>query len=121
MFHKKTLLASIALLALLSSPVFADPPATTSSTNLSGSIAVTNTFQSIQAQKNNRLGCTVQNLGANAMYVYFGSIAGAATTASAKLNAGQSVNCTLAGINYVLRDQVSITGTSGDAFFANFQ
>lgn len=87
--------------------------------NDSGTIAATNTFQSIwTASTNNRgrAGCTVQNNGTNAMYVFFGPIASATIGKSVKLAAGLAVNCVGSGI--VLQDQVSITGTSGDAFFA---
>lgn len=88
--------------------------------NDSGTIAVTSTFQSIWAASANnrgRAGCTVQNNSAsNVMYVFFGPIASATTGKSVKLSVGQSVACLVGGI--VLQDQVSITGTSGDAFFA---
>lgn len=88
--------------------------------NDSGTIAVTNTFQSIwTASTNNRgrAGCAVQNNATtNAMYVFFGPIASATIGKSVKLAAGLAVNCVGSGI--VLQDQVSITGTSGDAYFA---
>jgi hypothetical protein len=100
------------------------------SNNLSGSISVTNTFQSIQAQANNRIGCTVQN-GAlqstgDQMWVYFDKTNSANCSAATKstslvINPGQTVNCAVGGDDYVLKDQVCITGTSGDTFFANFQ
>ena len=107
-------------LALCAGLASANPAIPISGSNLSNTIAVTNTFQSVQASNNGRIGCTIQNLGTHTMYVYFGAIASAATSASATLAAGQSVNC-LIGDNYVLKDQVSITGTSGDGFFANFE
>jgi len=89
------------------------------SMNLSGSIAITNTFQSIQGQTNNRQGCAIQNNGTHTMYVYIGS--GAPSTAtSAQLSAGQSLICGVTG-NTVAKDAISITGTSGDTFYANFQ
>lgn len=92
-----------------------------SSTNLSGTITTTNTFQSIQSSNNGRHGCTVQNNSAtNSMWVFFGPIASATTAKSVALTAGgMAVNCqTPSG---VLTDQVSVTGTSGDAYLANFQ
>lgn len=51
------------------------------------------------------------------MYVYFGLISGATTAASAQLSAGQAISCAINGV----QDAISITGTSGDTFFANFQ
>lgn len=101
------------------SPVITQPYGVASH-NDSSTIAVTNTFQSIWAVSTNvrgRAGCSVQNNSAsNVMYVFFGPIASATTASSVKLAVGQSVGCVVGGI--VLQDQVSITGTSGDAFFA---
>jgi hypothetical protein len=90
------------------------------STNASGTILVTNTFQIVQGQTNNRQGCTIQNNGSNAMRVFFGPFAGASAGASVTLAAGQALNCKIGG-NTVVRDAIAITGTSGDSFFANFQ
>jgi hypothetical protein len=88
--------------------------------NASGTIAVTNTFQSLQAAKGGRNGCLVQNNGSHTMWVYFGPIASATAGTSYVLSAGASISCAVGGLG-VLIDQVSITGTSADAFFANFQ
>lgn len=99
------------------------------SNNQSRTITTTNTFQSIQAQNNGRIGCAIQNNASTAsgdlMYVFFdntnsASCSAATTGRSVVLQPGQSVSCTVA-YNIVLKDQVCITGTSGDAFFANFQ
>jgi len=87
--------------------------------NSSGTIAETNTFQSIWAASSNtrgRAGCTVQNNGAATQYVFFGPIADATTPTSIKLIAGASVSCNQGGV--VLKDQVSITGTADDTFYA---
>lgn len=100
------------------SPVVTQPYNVTSF-NASGTIAVTNTFQSIWVANTNtrgRAGCTVQNNGTNSMWVYFGPIASATKGASVVLTVGQSTNCNVGGIT--LQDQVSITGTSGEAFYA---
>ena len=113
------MLFALVVAILVATSASANPiPAT--SQNFSGTITTTNTFQSVQAQNNGRFGCTLQNGGTHTMYVYFGSCANATTGASAQLFPGQPVRC-LVGNGYVLRDQVCITGTSGDAFFANFQ
>jgi hypothetical protein len=90
------------------------------STNISGTVAVTNTFQSIQVSTAGRNGCLVQNNGTHTMWVYFGAIGSATEAAAYQLAAGLSVSCAVGGIG-VLTDQVSITGTATDAFFANFQ
>lgn len=104
--------------ALAQSPVITQPYRVNSSNN-SGTISVTNTFQSIWAKNTStrgRAGCVIQNNGSNTMWVYFGDIANATKATSVVLAAGQNVSCISGGI--VLEDQVSITGTSGDTFFA---
>lgn len=92
------------------------------STNLSGTISVTNTFQSIQVSTVGRNGCTVQNTSGNgdAMWVFFGAIASATKPISFKLADGQALNCAVGGLG-VATDQVSITGTAADTFAASFQ
>ncbi len=90
------------------------------STNLSGTITATGTFQVVQGQTNNRKGCILQNNGTHNMNVYFGTLANATTSNSAVLVPSQAINCAING-NLVVQDAISITGTSGDAFFANFQ
>jgi len=115
-----------ALVLLFASPSWAQQviqtqPLGNTSTNASSTITVTNTFQSIFAQSTSdrgRTGCTIQNnsVGGNNMFVFFGAIASATSPTSVQLTPGQSVNCEVGGI--VLKDQVSITGTAGDQFFA---
>lgn len=90
------------------------------SSNLSGTIAVSNTFQSIQASTAGRNGCLLQNNGTNPMWVFFGALGSATKGASFVLAAGASLTCAVGGLG-VVTDQISITGTAGDAFFANFQ
>lgn len=87
--------------------------------NDSSTVTSTNVFQTIWTLSTNtrgRAGCTVQNKASNNMYVFFGTAASALTTNSVTLGAGQSLNCTVGGI--VLQDTVSITGTTGDGFYA---
>lgn len=101
-----------------------------SSQVLSSTIAVSNTFQSIQVaivpSVGVRQGCTVQNTGSNDMWVYFGPIASATKNAGYRLTPvatgvqGGSIGCATAA-GGVLQDQVSITGTMGDTFAATFQ
>lgn len=88
--------------------------------NLSGTLAASSTFQSIQSADVNRSACLVQNNSAsNKMYVFFGPIASATTGKSVVLDTGKSVSCNNGPV--VATDQVSISGTSGDAFLAVFQ
>lgn len=118
----KKLYLILAALFLSVSFARADVPTPTLGTNLSGTITTTNTFQLIQTLTNNRVDCTVENNSAtNTMWVYFGQTANATKGMSVQLAPGQSVGCRVAGGLYVLRNHVNITGTSGDAFFANFQ
>lgn len=89
-------------------------------TNLSGTLAASGPFQSIQTADANRSACLIQNNSAAAkMYVFFGPIASATTAKSVVLDAGKSVSCNNGPV--VATDQVSISGTSGDAFLAVFQ
>lgn len=90
------------------------------STNLSGTISVTNTFQSIQVATAGRNGCNIQSTGTHTQWVFFGAIGGATEAKGFQLSAGQTISCAVGGIG-VLTDQISITGTSGDTFVANVQ
>lgn len=94
--------------------------------NGSGTIAATGTFQQVFAasarpQENGGTGpirsaCTIQNNGTGTMSVFFGPIANATIAASVQLAAGNSLSCNSGPV--VLSDQISITGTAGDAFYA---
>jgi hypothetical protein len=114
----------LALLLLAPLPAVAQSTARTTplgavSSNLSSTITLTGTFQSIQTANSERKSCLIQNNGTNNMNVYFGPIASATAAKSVVLAPSATVNCTAGGI--VLTDQVSITGTTADAFLANFQ
>lgn len=119
MLRKLLALAFIgASIPALAQPVFT-VPSSRSTTTASSTISVTNTFQSVFAAATGRTGCVVQNTGTNSMYVFFGPIASATIAGSIKLSAGQSVNCATGGI--VITDQVSITGTATETFYAASQ
>ena len=87
--------------------------------NASGTITAGGTYQSLWAANALRNGCTVQNNGTHTMYVFFGPIASATHGTSVQLAAGQSATCQVGGL--VLQDQVSIDGTTSEAFYANQQ
>lgn len=119
----KKLLAVIGLTLLGCLPAASQQYRLTSN-NLSGTISVTNTFQSIQIQADGRSDCTIQNASTtNSMWVFFGPIASATKAKSFILDTshGLSISCGIPFYPGVLTDQVSITGTSGDTFTANFQ
>ena len=110
------------LLCLSSTPIFAQTPVTTQpkgvvSYNSSSTITVTNTFQSVFIANPNRVSCTIQNNGTHNMWVYYGPIVNATENNSVVLAAGQSCGCNPPN-GVVLQDQISITGTASDAFFA---
>lgn len=121
----------ILLWALICLPTFAysqtqiitKPYPVTGLNNVSTTITVTNTFQSLwiaTTGPTGRSSCTVQNNSAsNSMWVFFGVLASATKATSAILAPSQSLNCNIG--NVILQTQVSITGTSGDAFYANAQ
>lgn len=103
-------------------------PSPSGSVNVSGTIASGGVFQSIVVRNTGgtRQGCLVQNNGTNIMYVFFGPIADATTAKSFQLVPpstgvqGGSVSCAT-GAGTTLQDQVSITGTVGEAFAAAWQ
>lgn len=107
-----------ASLAYAQSPVTTNP-AGVNSGNYSSAISVTNTFQSVLAASTStsgRRGCIIQNNGAATMYIYFGAPASATTNNSLSLAAGTKFNCEN-GVT-VIKDQISITGTATQRFFA---
>lgn len=102
-------------------PVATSPVvATSAGGNSSSTISVTNTFQQIwpaNVAPQYRRGCTVQNNGANNMWVTEGIPFASATKAKATvINPGGVYNCQFGGM--VLVGEIAITGTSGDAFYA---
>lgn len=96
-------------------PVFTNTSKFTNS-NYSSTISVTNTFQSVLASNLNRNDCIIQNNGAASMYLYFGALASAITNNSLVLSSGSIFRCSNSGV--VLTDQISITGTATQRFFA---
>ena len=126
----KKLLLAISLILFLPTLVSADPntasPVTTipfglnNNDNESGTIAVTNTFQSVFVANPGRSSCLIQNNSAsNKMFVAFGVTPTPATTpTSLSLAAGASTTCENVG-GSVIKSTVQITGTSGDQFYAN--
>ena len=87
--------------------------------NDSTTIITSNTFQSIwsaSTQSTGRIDCIIQNNGAASMYIYFGPIANATTPNSLILAAAGIFKCGNNGV--ITKDQISITGTSGQNFFA---
>ena len=109
----------VCLFLLVGASARAEPPFTNhvNSANASGTITSGGTYQSVYPQTLSRAGCTIQNNGANTMYVYFGPIANATHGASVQIPAGQGLNCNVG--NTVLPDQVSIDGTTADSFYGN--
>lgn len=97
-------------------PPVATWPVVTTSSNVSSTITSAGTYQSVFAASALRRGCTVQDNGTHTMYVFFGPIASATHGNSVQLTQGQSVSCQAGGI--VLTDQVSVDGTTADAFYA---
>lgn len=100
-------------------------PGYNTSTNASGSIAVTNTFQQVFAAASNsqasagRKACSIQNNGTHAMFVFPGPLASATTATSFQIAAGSTWTCNVQ--NVVRTDQINITGTAADTFAADQQ
>lgn len=85
--------------------------------NGSGTIAVTNTFQQVFTSNGSRFACSIQNKGTNNMYAYWGPPERATVTNSVQIAAGSIAYCNNGAI--VFSDPVSITGTSGDTYYAS--
>lgn len=107
------LAAAMALVCALTGPAAAQFQRVVT-IEVGGTIAVTNTFQQALAARDARTGCTLQNTGTNAMYVYFGATADATIAKSFKLTAGQSISCGIG--NVILTDAIQITGTATEAY-----
>lgn len=113
-------------LLLIASPAYAQqtvitkPYVAPNSTIGSGSIATTDLFQSVFAQNASRASCLVQNKSSlNTMWVYFGARTSATKDLSIKLSPGSGVSCSVGSV--VLKDEISVTGTSADLFYAGQQ
>lgn len=101
------------------SPMLTQPYGVKSTIASPLTVTTTGTFQTLWTTSTNnrgRAGCIVQNQSTHTQYVYFGTPATALSANAIQLAAGQSLTCTAGGI--VAQDTVSITGTSGDAFYA---
>lgn len=117
----RRLLLALFLLVASASAAFAQTPVFTntskwSNANASSTITSTNIFQSIWPTNLNRNDCIIQNNGAASMFIHFGAIASATTPNSLTLTSGSIFKCANSGL--VPSDQISITGTSGQLFFA---
>ena len=108
----------VAFNAFAQSPVTTYPYGVTNA-NSSSSIVATNTFQPIWPASGSLTGrsdCVIQNNGAASMYIYFGPIANATTPNSLTLTSGSIFRCANSGV--ITKDQISITGTISQNFFA---
>ena len=93
------------------------------STIASAAIAVTNTYQQALPLETGRAGCTIQNNGANPMYVILDNL-GLSTPPTGiitalKIAAGQSLICNTGGVT--IADKIWITGTAADVFVVTRQ
>lgn len=90
--------------------------------NVSSTITTTSTFQQIFAVANQsaRTACMIQNNGTHTMYVFPGPTTLATTGTSVQLAAGAAFYCTNQS-GATLQDNIALTGTSGDGFYASAQ
>ncbi len=112
------LILGASLPALAQTPVITQPYGANNH-NDSSTITATNTFQSIWAastQSTGRTDCVIQNNGAANMFIFFGPIANATTPSSLTLVPAGIFKCANSGV--VIKDQISITGTISQEFFA---
>lgn len=120
----KKIILSLIILFCSASLSFAQSPVITQpfgvmTYNASGVISPSSfIFQTIWPANTTRPGrsaCKIQNNGTHTMYVYFGPTP--VTPSSYNLAAGLAMDCNIGGT--VLQDQVNITGTAGDVFYAD--
>jgi hypothetical protein len=113
----------LALLLLAGAAQAQQPPVPKLSTIASAAIAVTNTYQQALPLETGRMGCTIQNNGANPMFIVLDALGSATPPVSIvtalKLAAGQSLSCTLGGV--VIADKIWIAGTAADVFVVTRQ
>jgi len=93
-------------------------PIGASSNPVNGTIAATNTFQTLINQNPSRRGCTYQNQGTHTMYV---SVAASPTLANSLQWAPGAFFYCSGPWNIVITDAIQITGTAGDAFAGQWQ
>lgn len=111
-------------LLLFITPAFAQQTVITKPFGVTTSLPATNTITSTDVFQTvfpagNRSSCTIQNKGSNSMWVCFTSRSSCTKANSIKLSTEKSVGC-IAG-SVVLKDEVSVLGTSGDEFYAASQ
>jgi hypothetical protein len=109
----------VGFLLLVGASARAEPPFTNhvNGLNASGTITAGGNFQSVYPQTKSRVGCAIQNNGTGTMYVFFGPISSATHGSSVQLPVGSGLNCNVG--NTVLIDQVSVDGTTADAFYGD--
>ena len=108
--------------AYAQTPVVTQPRGVTTYPISPNTIASTNVFQRLWVESTTTTGrtdCFIQNNGDAIMFVFFGAITNAITENSLQLRPTQSLNCNNG--NVVIRNEISITGTSGDRFYGSQQ
>jgi hypothetical protein len=105
-------------------------PGSVYTTDASGTIGTSNTFQSVFPAAGNaapRKGCLLVNVSTSRQWVYFGSLVNAATPSSVPMEPagvvgalGGNVSCAT-GAGGTLQDQISISGTAGANYVAKQQ
>jgi hypothetical protein len=120
------ILRLILLSLLASSQCFAQSAEGVPGIPLSGTITSTGAFQLIQGVNTGRDGCEIQNTSSDTQYLFLETATNDPTCAnatigrSAELLPAQPMKCR-DGYASVNKEQICITGTAGDTFFANFQ
>lgn len=120
---KRLILSLFIILGLGVSLAYAQNPVVTQTYPLiispdTATIQSSSAFQTVfnaSTQTTGRVDCIIQNRSSNAMYIYFGTPANATTLSSMTLAANGTFYCANSGA--VIRNQISIGGTSGDRFF----
>lgn len=120
----KRLILALLFLGLGASFAFAQnsvvtTPSALTISPLNLSIQSSSAFQSVLPESTlttGRIDCIIQNKSSNNMFIHFGDPSGAISLDSLTLAAGATFRCNNSGV--VIKNQISIGGTSGDRFFA---
>lgn len=110
------LVVGVSTFAYAQNPVLTNPTGRTAVASGS-TIATTNTFQTLFASNDRRSGCIVQNNGTHNMYLNIVSRTTATLSNSAVIIPGGTGGCALYGT--VITGEISLTGTSGDSYYAS--
>lgn len=113
--HVMAIAACLLVAWAILSPVIAQQRARSLQT--SGTVTLTDSFQTIKTADDQRRGCLFQNKGTNTLFVFYGALASATKDGSFEVLTKLYFSTNVGGVNN--SDTISITGTTGDKWVLN--